>query len=756
MTDSIFAPETEDEHSRESQELLPDPGFESSLFDAIPESESPREGAGISEETLFPADPIFSSDEDAQSLDLPLDNDASEQDDEGKDPLLQGENLLEDAEEISLFDPIVDTAQAPDVEEKIQVQDEELGLFYVPESEKGEDLSTAAFYAASELRAEDEQPLENVGDGDCAESKTTVSNKTKKRKTKRAVKPARELSDEEILLRRSDAEREVGYAKGRFTLAAIILFLLAVFEILSSFGVRVTIPLGLSRIPGAEALIDLQLLLLLSLCAYRSIIAGVRSIFTGRLRFEGILVLLLIFTVIYDVSLYAFAVREPVLCGLVLAVPLCVTVWLDMVESRVAVGILGLMADSDGVSAALPSEDGERLSVSNVSYADGYDEHNGDHEENAHGRFLFLLGSLAIGVLALIAAVVFEKGDNPFSAALAAVLLSLPSGAFLARRIYLSAMQQSLLRRRTALVGESAAVQAASIGVFSLDDAEAFDADDLKIKIVNVFGDFRLDEAIRLMAGVYRPIGGALSKLLSKMCEEAGGPCDASIVNVLEDGVIAHADGRTVAVGTRRFMAENGVHFPSDVGEDSLLAGERLTVLYASVDGVIVVRLFIEYTLSADFENLADHLARLGCSIELRTADPCLSAEYLLRLSTLPRNVLVLRRLALSELLSERSDRVTSCFFTADHPRSLVGAWLAFRRYLLSRRHGEVLSALQLLAGAALFGVAVFGFGTPIVPIGLSALYHLATVLAAIGGARAFRLRLEEELPDTESKGTIS
>lgn len=757
MTDSLFDPEREGEETARgaADELLPDPGFASSLFDEPSEESPSRAGVGISEETLFPADPIFFSEKE-DLTDATAESDASEPslpETAGIAPSEEAVEMLDDSE--ALFDPITHSAASvSSVSEEVEA-DETLGLFHVPESEAGKGLSTAAFYAASELPFADEKSEDAKEDGSAPAAAPTPSKQKRARKKARRI---RELSPEELLARRREAERRVGGAKLRFCIAAALTLLLAVVEIFPSFGLRVTMPLGISRIPGAEALLDLQILLLVALCAYRSVAVGVRSIVCRRLRYEGILSLLLLLCMIYDVVLYATGVREASLVSLVLAVALSATVWVEMSESRVELGILALLADPNGVSAALPCDEGEHLRVAHLEHADGFDEHIGDHEENSHFRFLILLGVLGVGVLGLIAAVVLEGEISPFAAALSAALLALPSGALLSRRIYLSAMQELLLSRRTALIGESAAYAAASHGVFSVDDSEAFDSGDLKIKIINVFGDFRLDEAVRLVAGVYRPIGGALAEVLSAMCEEAGGPREAELVEVAENGVVAHSGGRTVALGTHAFMSGNHVAFPSDAGEESLLAGERLTVLYCAVDGAVVARLFIEYTLSSGFENLADQLARLGSSIELRTADPCLSSEYLLRLSSLPRGVLSLRRVGVSELLSEKCTRAESTFFTTDRPRSLVGAWLAFRRYLVARRGAELLVLLQLMLGALFFGVAVFCFGTATLPSSLVALYHLLTVLAATCGAGAFCRRLLSDAPDpdTESKGIDS
>ena len=122
--------------------------------------------------------------------------------------------------------------------------------------------------------------------------------------------------------------------------------------------------------------------------------------------------------------------------------------------------------------------------------------------------------------------------------------------------------------------------------------------------------------------------------------------------------------------------------------------------------------------------------------------------------------MLSLRRVDTHELLGEKCTRAESCFFTTDRPRSLVGAWLAFRRYVAARHRAEVLSVLQLALGALLLGVSVFCFGSPILPNSLAALYQLVAILAAALAAKAFCRRLLADLPeadtDTEPKGTES
>lgn len=768
MTDTGFSPEREDEEMprMESDGLLPDSGFDLPLFDT-PTDQTPREGGTISEETMFPADPVFFSDlegeaeDESEAAQLPSFSElelsekalCTTEPPEQSEP---GAELLDDAG--ALFDPITpsDASQAEPHRTDLDSSSE---LFYVPESESVSAMTTAAFYAASELPGESEASAasgETEAPASSQECGRAAGKKSVKAKPRKA-RPVRELTEQELYARRQDAEVRIASAKRRFCFAVLLSLLLTVVEIFPSFGLYITRPLGISRIAGADALLDLQLLLLIALCAYRTVSVGIRSVLSGRLRYEGILVILLLLFAAYDTALYALGIRHALLCALALAVSLCACVWIEMNEGRVELGILTLLCESKGVSAALSLDGKKRLRVTRLLHADGFDEHIGDYEENAHSRFLLLLGMLSVATLALIFAVVFGGYSHPIGVGLAAALLALPSGALLARRLYLTAMQKALLLRQIALIGESAAYSAASHDVFSIDDTEAFDPQDVKIKMINVFGDFRLDEAVRLIAGVYRPLGGALAEVLSRMCDEAGGPHDLELTYVSELGAVASDGTRTVAVGMRAFMCQNSIVFPDDAREESLLTGHQLMPLYCAVDGRVVARMLVEYTLSRGFEDLADQLARLGARVELRTADPCLSEEYLLRLSSLPRGVLSLCRVEEKELLSEKCTRAECGFFTTDRPRSLVGAWLAFRRYLAVRRHGEALSVLQLLLGGAMLGVSVFCFGAPLVPISLTALYQLAAILIALGGSRAFSAGLVADSPDfdpdTQPKG---
>ena len=59
-------------------------------------------------------------------------------------------------------------------------------------------------------------------------------------------------------------------------------------------------------------------------------------------------------------------------------------------------------------------------------------------------------------------------------------------------------------------------------------------------------------------------------------------------------------------------------------------------------------------------------------------------------------------------------------------------------------------AVLQLALGIAVFGVAAFGVGVPLVPVSLAALYHVLSIILLIRTSLGFRYRISSEISDGE------
>lgn len=719
-----------------SDELLPDPDFGSELFDSASAEQteecaalSPEAPVDAGTETLFPSDPFLAmhgeiaeqSEEQAPSVEP-----APELPDE---PIFAGD----------LFDPAPGTDEAST----------EQSLFDAPDASDTAELGSEELCVTAETEAIGTEP-------DAAQQSPREARRRKRKEKQPPVRVAREMTPAVIREHRRSVSASVRLGKVRFCIAAALTILLAILEIFPAFGVDVTVPLGVSRVRGAAALLDLQLVLLVAFCAWRSVLVGLRYLFGRRFRSESVLVIGLLLSVAYDLYLYISEALSPILVSLPLAIAYSSMVWIEISELQVRHGILLLLSGCGGVSIASPTEIGSQrgLEVSRVDRVDGYEEHIDDFAENSRFRGGLLLASAILAGLALL--ISYASGGSSYdflAVALTVFFLITPISALLSRRMYLVRMQEALLDGNTALVGEQAAYDAAGASVFSIADTEAFASEETKIKIVNVFRDYRLDEALRLITGVYRLVGGPLYPVLEKTGGDAGEDLSLALVDVGSDGIIAHSDSRVVAIGSYDFMKKSSIVFPPEAEADPLLIGEQMCLLYCAVDGEIVARFYIEYVLSVAFEGLAEQLGKSGVSVEIRTSDPNVSEPYLTRISCLNRGVLSVRRVGCGELLGANSERRESCFFTLERPRALLGAWLAFRRYLSVRRRADAIGVCQLLLGLSIFGVAAFGVGVPLVPVSLAALYHALSTLLLIRASLGFRRRISAEISDGEESG---
>ena len=277
MTDKLFDDET----------LLSDPGFDSDL--AVTSSDEEREGETASDvaASLFPKAPFLSSADDvAEQVEEPV---TSEDRVECEDALQVPAESFADEE---LFDP------APILSET----GAEASLFDMPEPS----LESREQAVASDVGEQASAPEEGaVAPTEPQPPSRRARSAQGKRVRGREARPTRPMTPERISAHRRDEGASIRFGKLRLCLVVALTILLAVLEIFPAFGVDVTVALGVSRVRGAAALLDIQLLLLIALCIWRSVLIGFRYLFTRRFRAECLLLIGLVLAFGYNIYLVA-------------------------------------------------------------------------------------------------------------------------------------------------------------------------------------------------------------------------------------------------------------------------------------------------------------------------------------------------------------------------------------------------------------------------------------------------------------------
>lgn len=544
----------------------------------------------------------------------------------------------------------------------------------------------------------------------------------------------KELSESDLEVRRKYAVQRIGAARVRFCFAILFSLMLLVLETFKVFGFDVTEPLGISRVPGAAAMLDLQLILLVAYCSWRSLYIGLLSLVRRRFRAEILFLVALAAVVWFDLDAFFRGRPDVTLTALPLAVALTASTWAELLEWETRYRTVCLLQNRGVKYAALDADgiDGERLVLAPVRYVDSYDEQIATYRED--GGFQILLAFLSVGVAVGGFLTVYLTSDagisRAFSVAVSVLLLSCPFAALLSRRFWFNSLSRAFLDSGTAVIGEEAAYRYAHVSTFSVEDGDAFSHEETRIRIVNVFRDSRLDEILRLLSSVYRKLGGPLARVLAETTSEAG-LSDAEITEIVSGGVTARVEGRTLTVGSGEYLAQNGYPLP-EVEVDKVLKNDRMCVLFVAYEGEVRARFYIEYVLSRSFEARAEKLRKLGVTTEIRTFDPSITPAYFSRISYLPDDAVKIKRMTVADVSRETVRRAETGLFALGSLSTMLDALHAFRRYVRARGWLGVLKFAQFLVGAALSAFLLIRYPNTTIPVWVSSLYGLVLILLSI------------------------
>lgn len=567
-------------------------------------------------------------------------------------------------------------------------------------------------------------------------------------------KKKKELTEADLDVRRKYALQRIGAARVRFCCAILFTLLLLVLECFRVFGFDVTEPLGISRIPGGAAMLDLQLILMVAYCSWRSLYMGMTALMNKRFRAEAFLLLGLAAVVWLDLDAFLRGGIGATLASLPLAVAMTAATWAELLEWETRYRTVLLLLNRGVKYAALSSgdEDGERLVLAPVRYVDSYDGEITTYREDS--GFQFTLAMLSVGVAVGAFLLVYLRSDagiaRAFSVAVSVLLLTCPFASLLSRRLWFASLSRAFLDGGTAVIGEDAAYRYAHVTTFSVEDGDAFSAEETRIRIVNVFRDSRLDEILRLLNAVYRKLGGPLSRVLAETTS-GDATCACEITDIVSGGVIARVEGKTLTIGSGEFLAQNGYPLP-EVDVDKVLKNERMCVLFVAYDGEVRARFYVEYVLLRSFETRAEKLRKLGVTTEIRTFDPCLTPAYFARISYLPDEAVKIRRMTVADVDRETVRRAETGMFALGSLATTLDALHAFRRYVVARGWLGFCKFAQFLLGAALSAFFLIRYPNTPIPAWASALYCLALIMISIGRAVSSEKRVAEGMKNARKQ----
>jgi len=154
-----------------------------------------------------------------------------------------------------------------------------------------------------------------------------------------------------------------------------------------------------------------------------------------------------------------------------------------------------------------------------------------------------------------------------------------------------------------------------------------------------VFSSHKPDEALRLAAAAERASEHPLARAIVEEAELRGvdAPMPTDFRNVPGRGVTAQVDGRQVAVGTRRFLSDLGIHVTDDVVEALEHMEEKgETGVLQAVDGAVAGVYGIADQLRPESASVIAELCGLGLEVYMITGDNARTAVAIARQAGIP------------------------------------------------------------------------------------------------------------------------
>ena len=250
------------------------------------------------------------------------------------------------------------------------------------------------------------------------------------------------------------------------------------------------------------------------------------------------------------------------------------------------------------------------------------------------GGFGVAVTAIALVLSVIAGAVRYSVGGSSveaFATAVMSLAFSLP--VFLSVSIF--AENSSLIKRSAQngalILDRSTAADVKNGAVLLINDTDLFRAGDVKIVGFDINGADKDDRTVEMALGrivnVIRSVGGTLSELFAQMGEGIDVDEPVELTDVSEKGISAYSGDSCIRIGSASYLGRFGVSVNVDTTERK--DGEKM--LYASENGVLCLRMVLSYEANKALCKRIDRLRGYGIAVSLKTCDPCIDTELLMR-----------------------------------------------------------------------------------------------------------------------------
>ena len=502
---------------------------------------------------------------------------------------------------------------------------------------------------------------------------------------------------------------------------AVALFL---FELLGMFGVTLGGALNIHHYPVVGIMLSLQFLILAAALSWRQILDGLLDAITFNPSPSSIPAVAVLMTVIYNIIMALIAPNTglnlynfPAALCLVLMV---LNDYFDLSREIRAFHTIATRRPKYAVTLASSAErsteeemmeifgdenhdytEAKVLDTKKADFIDNYFRRTNIRSLKSRGLCLVIFPFIALAIaLGILSYVTNKSGVTAFNVSILTVLFGMPmSSLFIYSYPFFSAVKTAFGQDAT-IIGEESLEEYSDATTVVFAEKEVFPVEATVTKGIKLYDNNAIYYVLYHLTSLYSKIGGPLKDRLVQATTEMGHSEDVEIISVAEKGVEATVDGKVhVLAGQASFMEEKGIHVGFDPDDEQMLA-EGASSLYLVLDGVLSAKLYVNYEIDPEFENVISILASENMEAVIRTCDPNIDEELLaakLRVSRFPARIIKCRPEENDDVQNVESGIVSRSSLTAlSHAISLCNK---VRRV---RKTGKTVSIMSMVVSVVM------------------------------------------------------
>ena len=451
----------------------------------------------------------------------------------------------------------------------------------------------------------------------------------------------------------------------RLGATALFAILLCVYDV---FGNKFGGSLDPAVYPVVNIMISLQLLLIAAAFSVKRLIVGANEIFKGNLTVYSMSVIAVLISVIYDVVLAITVPESFTLCNFPAAICLLFCALHDYFTIEREISVFDRLSswqsvvtlervDSAMLSAELGEDEadgvgtvGQTFRIRKGAFAENYFKHVNRRHPVSKMLAFFVTPSLAIALIIFFISLAFDKTFAQAVNAFAGVsLFSLPMFMFVSMSYPFYKLITKNLSSDAVILNESAVNENRRVDTVVFEEADLFDETSLTINRISVCDKNQMHDVFDIMCAVsamYNKIGGRIAGAFRASTADGDTPEDVSILSVDDGGFEGMADGRRYCVGSDAYLASKGIAVTRYYDDKYIVSNPGGVVLHIAVDGAEVFKLYLTYNISGNTLALINDFADLKTRIVLRTIDPNVNLELILRIlsSSFDGNLTLIRK----------------------------------------------------------------------------------------------------------------